>query len=149
MPTICFVLDEASSAEIWAWLSSSKPPSTPSQRYSSQQRSAVQCPAAQLSSAALAQQSGALCFAVLCRRGSSLFMISKTPRTLIFRYLALYSISRYLCVHFVLSKTEQGVVCYFHTRVIKGPRLETRRSKVICPVPSETQSSVGHQLPGV
>ena len=27
--------------------------------------------------------------------------------------------------------------------------LETRRSKVICPVPSETQSSIGHQLPGV
>ena len=35
--------------------------------------------------------------------------ISKTPRTLIFRYLALYSISRYLCGHFVLSKTEYGV----------------------------------------
>ena len=27
--------------------------------------------------------------------------------------------------------------------------LETRLSKVISPVPSETQSSVGHQLPGV
>ena len=27
--------------------------------------------------------------------------------------------------------------------------LETRRSKDIFPVPSETQSSVGHQLPGV
>ena len=27
--------------------------------------------------------------------------------------------------------------------------LETRRSNVICPVPSETQSSIGHQLPGV
>ena len=73
-------------------------------------------------------------------------MIPKSPRTLIFRYLALYSISRYLCGHFVLSNTEHGVVCYFHTRDIKGPRLETRRSKVICPVPSETQSSVRHPL---
>ena len=27
--------------------------------------------------------------------------------------------------------------------------LETRQIKDICPVPSETQSSVGHQLPGV
>ena len=27
--------------------------------------------------------------------------------------------------------------------------LETRRIKVISPVPSETQSSVAHQLPGV
>ena len=27
--------------------------------------------------------------------------------------------------------------------------LETRRRKVICPVPPETQISVGHQLPGV
>ena len=26
---------------------------------------------------------------------------------------------------------------------------ETRRKMVICPVPLETQSSVGHQLPGV
>ena len=44
----------------------------------------------------------------------------------------------------MLSETEYGV---FSTR-IKGPKLDTRRSKVICPVPSETQGSVGHQLPG-
>ena len=70
---------------------------------------------------------------------------SKTPCTLIFRYLALHSMSRYLCGHFVQSKTDYGV---FSTR-IKGPTLETRRSKVIRPVPSESQSSAGHQLPGV
>ena len=43
-PTICFVLDAVSSTEIWAWLISTAPPSTPPQRFSSQLRSAVQCP---------------------------------------------------------------------------------------------------------
>ena len=43
-PTNCFVLDAVSSTEIWAWLISSAAPSTPTQRYSSQLRSAVQCP---------------------------------------------------------------------------------------------------------
>ena len=57
---------------------------------------------------------------------------SETPRTLIFRYLALYSISRYyLCGHFVLSKTEHSV---FST-LIKGPNIATRRGKVILPRP--------------
>ena len=37
------MLDEILSAEIWAWFTSSAPPSTPPQRYSSQQRSAVLC----------------------------------------------------------------------------------------------------------
>ena len=49
----------APSAEIWAWLISSAPPSTPPQRYSSQQRSAVQCPA-MLCSSSLAERSAVL-----------------------------------------------------------------------------------------
>ena len=42
-----------------------------------------------------------------------------------------------MCGRFVLSETEYGV--FFHTRVINSPRFETRRGKVFCPVPSETQ----------
>ena len=110
--------------------------------------SALRCPAAQLSSAPRRSASSAERSAVLCRAlPSRSFVIhtSKTPLTLIFRYWC-FILYHDLCGHFVLSKTEHGV---FPHSSHQGSRLETRRSKVICPVPSETQSSVGHQLPGV
>ena len=74
--------------------------------------SALRCPAAQLSSAPPRSASSAERSAVLSRALPSRsfgIMISKPPLALIFRYLALYSISRFLCGHFVLSKTEHGV----------------------------------------
>ena len=52
IPTIFFVLGKvSSSAETWGWLISHTPPPTQSQRNSSQQRGAVQCPAMPCSSA--------------------------------------------------------------------------------------------------
>ena len=54
-------------------------------------------------------------------------MISKTPRTLIFRDLALYSISRYLCGHFVLSKTEHGVISTLESSRAQDSRRDEAR----------------------
>ena len=56
-----------------------------------------------------------------------LFEISKTPRTLMIRYLVLYSILRYLCGHIVLSKDEYGTFSKLQPSRAKDSRRDEAR----------------------
>ena len=97
------------------------------------------CSSAQQRTAALAQQSETLCFAVLCRHGRSSFMISKTPLMLIFRYLVHFSIPRFLCGYFVLSKLNMAI---FPHSSHQGPKTrdETKQDYLPRPVRDPEQS---------